>query len=159
MSEWRNAAEVLPEKDECVLAVAWGKIGENFELRGGYIFAAHDDEGWYSEEINTESLEIDRVTWWQPLPEPPSAADEKAAAALAALNRLAHGEDPCAVCVHLHEEERCGVDAECIACWNDGCPCCACIKSGGYSRFEWDGGTSDEADVPDGLGEETGGAV
>lgn len=136
---WINANEKLPEKRECVLAVVWGSIGEYLTVNGVYAFAAHDGERWYTRELDAGTdLQIDRVTFWMPLPEPPTAAEEKANAALAALMTVVHGDDPCAVCAKLDEQEHMGCDAACVACWIESCGCCGCIQNG-YSKFEWSG--------------------
>ena len=72
--EWIRCSEQLPPDNEPVLAVVWAR-GENMRFEGGYCFAEYcGEEGWFIEDW--PELEIERVTHWMPLPEPPEGAEE-----------------------------------------------------------------------------------
>ena len=69
MRKWISTAVLLPPDDEPVLAVVWAH-GKNIRFEGAYCFAEHKvGEGWLLEDW--PELEIERVTHWLPLPEPP----------------------------------------------------------------------------------------
>lgn len=74
LPEWRLSAVELPPSDELVLAVAWAH-GKNIRFEGAYCFAVYyPPEGWIL--TDWPELEIEKVTHWVPLPEPPAQEEE-----------------------------------------------------------------------------------
>ena len=69
-TQWISTERTLPQNDENVLSVVYGKPKDNIHLVGAYQLAEYSEkEGWIIEEYPEWKGAI--VTHWMPLPEPP----------------------------------------------------------------------------------------
>lgn len=73
MMQWISVKDRLPETDECVLVIASGRY-KNIKLVDAYELANYyAGEGWYLEAY--PEMEDPYITWWMPLPDPPTEQD------------------------------------------------------------------------------------